>query len=150
MRRYPLITAAIFALAVPAAHADIWKSVDAQGHVTYSDRWSPGATRVREEDRPAAERAQAADEQKELAATNKQITDELNKEQAERSVKKDEDAAHAQQCTQAKIHYQDVIQARRLYKMGENGDKQFLSDDEAEKERTQAREDMDKACGTGE
>ena len=45
MRRISFVLAAL-ATVVATAQADVYKSVDAQGQVHYSDQWSPGATLI--------------------------------------------------------------------------------------------------------
>lgn len=126
------------------ARADIWKLVDADGHVQYSDRWTPGAVLIKGE-RPTP--SSASDSASDTKATDQQITAQLNREQAQRQVQRDEAAAHAEQCKQATDHYNQLIQARRIYTQS-NGDRQYLSDAQADQERVQAKEDMDSACGS--
>ncbi|HTW39137.1 MAG TPA: hypothetical protein VMD49_11265 [Steroidobacteraceae bacterium] len=130
------------------ARADIWKLVDADGHVQYSDRWTPGAVLIKGE-HPTSSSA-ASDAASDTKATDEQITAQLNREQAQRQVQRDEAAAHAEQCKQATDHYDQLIQARRIYTQsnGSNGDRQYLSDAQADQERVQAKMDMDNACGT--
>jgi hypothetical protein len=146
MYRLGLVTGVLLAAAAlsAGARADIWKWVDANGHVQYSDRWSPGAVLIKGERPPS--NASSSD-QKQLAASDKEVTDQLNREQAARQVQRDEAAAHADQCKQAKDHYDQLIQARRVYTES-NGDRQYLSDQQADQERVQAKLAMDSACGT--
>ena len=48
MFRILAIAATLFGLTA-AAQADVWRFVDAQGHVQYSDRWVPGSVLVKTE-----------------------------------------------------------------------------------------------------
>jgi hypothetical protein len=134
-------------LAASGARADIWKGVDAQGRVQYSDRWTPGAVLIKGEHTHAAELSGASDEPAEPDASDRQITDRLNREEAQRAVKRDEAAARARQCKQARDHSQKVIQARRNYREDKSGERQYLSDEQAQKERVQAQLDVQSACG---
>ncbi len=145
MYRPGLVTAVALAatLVATAARADIWKWVDAAGHVQYSDRWTPGAVLIKGEHTSS----NAAADQKPLESADKQITSQLNKEEAQRQVQRDEAAARADQCKKAKDHYDQLIQARRIYTES-NGDRQYLSDAQADQERVQAKMDMDSACGS--
>ena len=145
MYRPGLVTAVALAATVLAAgaRADIWKWVDAAGHVEYSDRWTPGAVLVKGEH--TTPNAPSTDQKAE--ATDKQVTAQLNREQAQREVQRDEAAAHAAQCKQATDHYNQLIQARRIY-TGSDSDRQYLSDAQADQERVQAKMDMDSACGS--
>jgi len=156
MRRHAAIQLGLLAagllsagLAASGARAeDIWKWVDSQGHVQYSDRWTPGAVLIKG-DRPRANSSGShSDDQAQLDATSKRIDDDLSREDAQRAVQKDQSEARAAQCKQAKEQYQKAIQARRIYHEDANGERTYLTDDEAEKARVQARLDMQNACGS--
>jgi hypothetical protein len=139
--------------AASGAHADIWKWVDAQGRVQYSDRWTPGAVLIKGEHTHAADLSGPSDDSarpnaSQPDATDQRITDRLNREEAQRAVKRDEEAARAKQCKEAQDHYQQVIHARRIYREEKNGERQYLSDADADKARVQARLDVQSACGT--
>jgi len=145
MYRYGLPIAAVLvgcALA-SAASADIWKWVDSDGHAQYSDRWTPGAVLIK------SEHAAGPGEQKQQAQpsdSDKRITAQLNREEAQRQVQKDQAAAHADQCKKATDHYNQLIAARRIYNTDSNGDRQYLSDQQADQERVDAKMEMDTAC----
>jgi Domain of unknown function (DUF4124) len=142
-----LATAALLVAAAlsAGARADIWKWVDASGNVQYSDRWTPGAVLIKS-DHPSSNNASSSD-QKPVESSDKQVTAQLNREEAARQVQRDEAAAHAEQCKQAKDQYDKLIQARRIY-TGSNADRQYLSDQQADQERVDAKMAMDSACGT--
>ncbi len=143
-----LASAAIIAgLSVTAARADIWKWVDPQGQAHYSDHWTPGAVLIKGEHGRASDSSGPSDDQAKLDASNRRIDDELKREQAQRAVEKDESAARAAQCKQAKEYYQRVIEARRIYRQDKNGERTYLTDDEADKARIPARLDVQNACG---
>jgi hypothetical protein len=149
MRRLPLITL-LFGLTLAlgtgmVSRADVWKIVDAKGVVQYTDRWEPGAQLIKS-DHPRAE--SATDDAKKQQAANDKISSDLAKQAATQAVQKDLDAVHADQCKKAQERYQQEIDARRIYKQGADGERQFLSDAEADQERVQARTDMDQACSS--
>ncbi len=151
MRRFSAIAAFILATGlVVAVHAeDIWKWVDAQGEVHYSDRPVPGAVLVKGHDDASDDASsQPADDGKKSSTSTDQISAELSKEAAARKVQQDEAAAHAEQCKAAQDNYQKLIQTRRLYTTDSNGDREYLSDEQADQQRVQARIDMDNACGS--
>ena len=155
MRRHAAIQFGLLAcgvllagLAASSARAeDIWKWVDPQGHVQYSDHWTPGAVLIKGEHPRESDATPPADDQSQLDTTNRRIDDQLSREQAQRAVDKDQASIRATQCKQAKDNYQKVIEARRIYKEDKNGERTYLNDDEAEKARVQARVDMQNACG---
>ena len=145
-----LLASGVLAVGLAASGAraeDIWKWVDAQGQVQYSDHWTPGAVLFRSDHPRGTTAAPSDDDQAQLNATNRRIDEDLSREAAQRAVQKDEATTRAAQCKQAKDHYQKVIDARRIYREDKNGERSTLSDDEADKARVQARMDMQSACG---
>jgi hypothetical protein len=148
MRQVRFVTAVALTatVLVASARADIWKWVDTDGHVHYSDRWSPGAVLIKA-DHPNQDSANE-DDQKKLAATNREISDQLHKEAIVRAVKQDEAAEREAACKDARNRYDSAVHARRIYNTDDNGNRQYLSDDEAEQARIQAKTDVDKYCGS--
>lgn len=138
------------AVATPAAFADVYRWVDAQGEVHYSDRPVEGAELVKttaprpsrgDDDSPArpAQRVQTA-----AASTGSpSLSDERDNE---RAVAADVAAQRDQQCKEAKERYEKSIQARRIYRTNAAGEREFLSDTEADKLRLGNREAMTLVC----
>ena len=58
-------------------------------------------------------------------------------------------AAKAEQCKQAEEAYQKAIQARRIYKTDEAGNRVYFSSAEMDAARLRARAARDLACGPG-
>jgi hypothetical protein len=137
-----LLTTLLMALPLTALAADVYRSVDAEGHVQYSDTPSPGAQLVSTADVSAPSSDGAAQAQK----TNEQISQRLTQQTAAREVAKDTADAHEAQCKQAKEAYQNAIQARRLYSMSPDGQRQYLSDQQADQQRVTYRMAMEAAC----
>lgn len=71
----------------------------------------------------------------------------LSQERSAQAVQKDVSAARATQCKDAQEKYQKSVEARRVYRMGKDGEREYLSDTEADQMRLNARLDMEKACG---
>jgi Domain of unknown function (DUF4124) len=144
-----VITAGLlFACATEAARADpIYRSVDAQGHVTYSDRPnSSGAQKadvsVQQADPAEAERL--AKERQLLKAED----DQRKKQQASDSrAKAQQEHDKAARCRVARDNYNSVKDVPRLYKLDADGNRVFLSDSEADAQRETARQVMTTACG---
>ena len=69
---------------------------------------------------------------------------------AQQAIQQDVARTKEAQCKQAKERYQQAIDARRLYKPPKPGDtdRQFMSDDEIDAYRLQARNDVTLACGS--
>jgi hypothetical protein len=144
----PSAVFAILSLLPLAAVADVYRSVDAQGHVLYSDTPTPGAERIRSSGTdhligaatptPAARPAPAAKANPPPDATR----------QAEvaRAVQSDVQQNRAEQCKKARDAYQKSVQARRIYNDGPDGERQYLTDDEAEKVRVNNKLAVDELC----
>ena len=140
----------VLLLPVAALAADIYRSVDAQGHVQYSDTPSPGAQLIRVSARNAAEFAASASANASASKPNDDAAQaQLAKDKAQQAVQKDVAETRAEQCKKATETYQRYIQSRRIFKPTDNGDREYLSDADADQLRLNARLDMEAACGTG-
>lgn len=151
MRWIPTVGALVLAGAATLALADVYRSVDPDGRVHFSDRWVPGSQLIHvDKRRPGEEDAatRLAAEQAKLQASNTQIAADQKQVATERAVKQDVQQVRATQCKDAKDRYQKAIQARRVFKATPDGQKVYLSEQEADQHRVKAREDMDLACGT--
>lgn len=151
MRRATAIAILIW-LPLAAAWADVFRSVDAQGHVQYSDTPTPGAQLVHIDNprvpikttaNPPASYSRPSST---AATTGDQIHQQLEQEAAARAVQNELAQTRADQCKKATEIYQQSVQARRIYTTGPDGQRQFLSDDEADKARVSHKVEMDEAC----
>lgn len=157
----PVLTVPVLALLpLSAALADVFRSVDAQGHVQYTDTPSPGAELVRISGQrvsvtqrqaapaPAAGKSNsAANTPPSVSPDGDPIHQQLEREAAARAVQADVAQTHAQQCKKATDNYNASIEAHRIYRAGADGERVLLSDDEVEKERLANKLAMDTACG---
>jgi hypothetical protein len=165
------MTAIVLAAGSTLAQADVYRRVDDQGRVIYTDRWVPGAVLIRTEHRtstatpaPAATNRAAsaanpspapragADPAQPAAASSAAPANEtpeqrLEREANERTVQQDLAAERDKQCKEAQQRYQNAIQARRVYRTGPNGEREYLSEAVADQHRMQARSEMKTACG---
>jgi len=116
-----------------------------------SDRPWPGAIIVHTanpgEPQPATAPADAPG--KSPPATDAAANDRLHAEAQRTAVQKDVASARAEQCKSAKEKYEKSIEARRLYRMGKDGEREYYTDAEADEARLTAKRDMDSACGKG-
>jgi hypothetical protein len=163
MRRVAAI-AILTWLPLSAALADVFRSVDAQGHVQYSDTPTPGAELVRingqhapirsapvttstsSSARSTSSTSSAASKPASLAQSGDQVHQQLEQEAAARAVQNDVARTRADQCKKAQDAYNDSVQARRIYKTGADGSQEFLTDDEAVSARLANKLEMDTAC----
>jgi hypothetical protein len=125
------LLAAAMSLYVATAAAQIYESRDSQGRRTYSDRPTSGATRRADiENTPraipqAVEQANQSLEQLKQAVAARQEKDHARKqdEDAQRLVAADLE----QKCRNARSSYATIMDARRPYKLGQDGAREYLS-----------------------
>jgi hypothetical protein len=132
----------------PLAGADqLYKSVDAQGHVTYSDRpITPKAqkTEVTVQQGDAAEAARLAKENQVLKAEDEQ----RKKQQTNNDkVKAQQDQLKQAKCQTAKDNYYRLKDAGRIYQRDTDGNRVYYDDSAADAKREEARQLMTIACG---
>jgi hypothetical protein len=135
-------------LAGTARANEVYKSVDAQGHLVYSDRAisaNAQKTDIRVDRPDPAEVAQYAREQEILKAE-----ETLRKKQqaAEAQRQNQTDHTHDTSCEAARNHYYDLKEARRVYVRDADGNRVYISDADAQVKRTDALQAMQDACGT--
>jgi hypothetical protein len=140
-------------VSAPLAAADVYRSVDAQGHVQYSDQPSPGAVRISVSgahpgapvDTPA--KSATDNDAASLAKSNAQIREQQAQQAAKQAVSKDLTQSRAEQCKKLQERYQQTIDAHRLYRTGKDGEREYMTDAETDQARLDARLDMEAACG---
>ena len=122
------------------ASAVVYKWVDAQGKVQYGDRppdgvhaeimeliGTHGAPRPAQPAPTPPEAAPAAAR----AATAATTTDDP----ARKAVQEDVEAAREKQCADAQERYRKSIEGRRLYRLGSDGEREYLTSEEIDAER---------------
>jgi hypothetical protein len=128
---------------------EVYKSVDADGHVVYSDRGTTKnapTTSIHVTEPDPAEAARLAKQQQLLNAAEKQrqkeeAADSKGNAQAERN--------RQQKCERARNQYYRLHDARRIFdKRDADGNPIYLSDEEADAARDKARRAMTDACGS--
>lgn len=134
--------------ALLARAEEVYKSVDAQGHVVYSDRPNlAGAQKaqitVQEGDPNEASRL--AKEQMLLKAEDDQ---RKKQELADSRAKEQQEAKKKAQCKSARDNYNFLKDVRRLVKPGGDGNREYYTDAQLDAMREGARRTMDTACGT--
>jgi hypothetical protein len=142
---------ALAGAAAPLPAQEVYKSVDAQGHVVYSDRGTTKTapkTALHVDEPDPAEVARLAHEQEllkadEQARARQQAIDDKNTAQKAQQQHKQQQA-----CEQARSHYYYLKDSTRIYQRSADGDRVFLSDQDADATREQARRAMITACGS--
>jgi hypothetical protein len=146
-----LVFVALLAGVQAVAQADVYRWIDAQGRVQYSDRWMPGSELVKVDkarQNPVAAAARQSADQKKLATSNNRIAQQQAETANAQAVQQDVAKVQQEQCAQAKDRYDKSIHARRIFKEGKDGAKEYISDADADAYRVKARADMQAVCGS--
>jgi hypothetical protein len=133
------------------AGAVVYKWVDAQGKLQYGDRPPDGVhaevvallgTHVA---RGAS--AKAPESAPTLTTTNR---DQPNQDDASAKKAVDNDVAQTRekQCADAQDRYKKLIEGRRLFKTGADGERQYLTSEEIDSERLNAKREVDATCNS--
>lgn len=119
-----------------------------------SDRPTPGATFVGSTNssipassEPAAPPAASNGNNSAAPAIDAAANARLSQDASRLAVQKDVAATRAGQCKQAKEKYQQSVEARRVYRVNKAGEREYLSDTEADQARLNARLEMERSCG---
>ena len=142
---FSLLAAVMLVGAWAPAHASVYRWVDKHGVVHYTDQWRPGATRITTVTGTAAT---AGSTSPGTAAEDQQADRMIQHAATERAVHAEEAKLRARRCKQAKVVYQRLIFARRLFKTGKDGQRHYLTDAQATAARVKARTTMNRLCGT--
>jgi hypothetical protein len=115
-----------------------------------SDRPWPGAVTVHVANPGEPQPATPSDSQgRAQPATDAAANDRLRNDAQRNAVQKDVAAARAEQCKAAKEKYEKSVEARRMYRVGKDGEREYYTDAEVDEARLSAKRDMDAACGNG-
>jgi hypothetical protein len=114
-----------------------------------SDRPAPGAEYIRTQQRRPDAPSEPAPGAKPAAGSatpgGAQAAATANARQA---VQKDVDQVRSEQCKKDSDTYQQSLQARRIYRTNKDGEREYLSDTEADQMRLNARIAKDQSCGS--
>jgi hypothetical protein len=75
--------------------------------------------------------------------------EQLKAQAAQQAVAKDLSKTHDAQCKAAQERYQKYIEVRKIYREDKDGQRTYLSDEEMDKERIDAKLQVDQLCGPG-
>ena len=125
------------------ASAVVYKWVDAQGKTQYGDRPPDGVHAevvegLGRDSRPASAPPSAA-----KAPAAPVAPSDLKK-----AVQVDVSSTREKQCTDAQERYKKLIEGRHIYKTGDNGERVYLSSQEIDEERVNAKKDIDDICNS--
>jgi hypothetical protein len=134
------------------ASAVVYKWTDAQGKLQYGDRPPDGVHAEVVEllgthsssNRNASAPARTADTAPKVAANNTTPKDAETKREVDQDVAQTKE----KQCTDAQERYKKLIEGRRIYKPGPDGERQYMSSEEIDTERLNAKRDVDTICNS--
>jgi len=148
----PIVTlAAVLLFAGGAEAGDVYVTRDAKGNTVYTDtpQTVPAekvGIRSASTD-PAEVQKRYAQDMKEYAAGDQAYTKAAEK-QADASKARELTAQdRAKRCADARQRYQSYLYAQRLYETGPNDERRYLTSDEIDAARADAKQVMDEFCG---
>jgi hypothetical protein len=131
------------------AGAVVYKWVDAQGKVQYGDR-PPDGVHAEVVELLGTHAARTTPARAESAPTPR--TDAPNQSPEDSAVKKAVDSdvqqAKEKECADAQDRYKKLIEGRRLYKTGPSGEREYMTAEEIDSERLNAKRDVDTICNS--
>jgi len=132
-----------------AVAGDVYKTVDAQGHVIYSDRaLSPNSTKVTL-DIIQGNPQDAARLAKTMAAANADAAQQAKMAQQQAADQQQQQSQQEQlrrRCEAARSRYATFAAGGRLFHADEQGNRVYYSDAEIDAQRVSAKAEMDAAC----
>jgi Domain of unknown function (DUF4124) len=138
------------------ASAVVYKWVDAQGKLQYGDRPPDGVhAQVVEMLGTHASTARNASNAAPStpatrAAANAPPGTNASPKESDEKKAVDDDVAQTRdkQCSDAQDRYKRLIEGRRIYKSGPDGERQYMTSDEIDTERLNAKRDVDTICNS--
>jgi hypothetical protein len=138
------------------ASAVVYKWTDAQGTLQYGDRPPDGVhaqiveglgTRGSrsEQARPPAVSASVTSSQPVGSAPPAKSA---GNDDIKKAVDDDVAQVKEKQCADAQARYKNLIEGRKLYKAGADGERQYLTSEEIDAERLNAKRDIDTICNS--
>jgi hypothetical protein len=151
MLRIHTILAALLVMAGPASAGDVYVTVDAQGNRVYTDRPDRlpankiGVASAPSD--PAEAEARYSDQMQQYEeaqdATDKARTKSAQTAKARELTAED----RAKRCVEARSRYEATMNAIRVYEEGPDGQRRYLSAEEIDTTRANAKQAMDEFCG---
>jgi hypothetical protein len=130
------------------AGAVVYKWVDAKGEVQYGDR-PPDGVRAEVVEMLGNHAGRTSDRAPDTArAPRPAAADPVTQDDAKKAVDSDVAQTKEKQCADAQDRYKKLIEGRRLYKIGADGERQYLTSEEIDTQRLEAKRDLDTICNS--
>jgi hypothetical protein len=137
------------------ASAVVYKWTDAQGKLQYGDRPPDGVHAEIVEllvahagANNSAPRASSAPSQPAPAARGAAERPSPKDASDKKAIDQDVAQIKDKQCTDAQDRYKKLIEGRHIYKTGPDGERQFMTSEEIDTERMNAKRDIDSICNS--
>ncbi len=145
-----VLAASAVVTAAPAIAGEIYKYVDENGNVNFVDRptGQSGEERLQltyARTTNAAVSAQIERREQYTEAREKAREEQLTQREAEEQLRAEAEQ-RAAKCQEHRARLESYLQARRLYREGEAGERQYLNDAEILEARRQVEEQIAKTC----
>jgi hypothetical protein len=145
------VVVALSLAAVSASQADVYRFVDSNGQVQYTDRPETLPAELlakiksqRTDNSVLADRVAADLKARDAAAKAQEAA---NKEMADKQKATQITATDkANRCTQARARYESVTTTDRVYSLDAKGERVYMDDKQLEKSRSSAKEQVDTWC----
>jgi Domain of unknown function (DUF4124) len=145
--RIPIVLACLAAVGPRAGQADdIYRTVDAQGHVVYSDHAISADSKKVSVDFVAADPQNASRLAKQQAVVNASDAEQDRNARLEAQQQQQLAADRQRACDSARNRFATFNAGGRIYKVDDQGNRVFYSDQEINAERSSAKAAMDSAC----
>jgi hypothetical protein len=142
-----LIYFALFAAIHPSCADEVYKSVDAQGHVVYSDRATTPAAQKSVVHVIQGDPAEAARVARETSLLKAEDSQRKREQDIDSRNKAEVDHAKQVACERARNNYNSLKDANLVYRLDAQGNRVFYTDAEADARKEQAHQAMIAACG---
>jgi Domain of unknown function (DUF4124) len=129
------------------AGAVVYKWVDAQGKVQYGDR-PPDGVHAEVVELLGTHVARTAPPAPSPSSSKPAGPAQPSDANIKKAVADDVEATRAKQCADAQDRYKHLIENRRLYKTGADGERQYMTSEEIDSERLNAKRDIDATCNS--
>lgn len=150
MLRATVSALTVWLVLASAAHADVFKYVDEQGNVMYTDRPSllpAERLNIRSQRTDVVEMDERAEQDSQAAAQRNQERQQASQAQAEQRKNAQANAAgKAELCAKARQDYLARMNAQRLFEELPNGERRYLTSEEIDATRATAKKAMDDLC----
>jgi hypothetical protein len=149
MKPFAILIAGVL-LAGTAGAGDVYVTTDAQGRKIYTD--TPQSIPAQKLDihsqstDPAAVSKEYSSEMKRYGQQEKASSKAQAQQAAAQQTAQATAEERAKRCTDARQQYQVLMNNWRIYEAGPNGERTYLSAEQIDKERANAKQFMDQAC----